>query len=412
MERLVVISTNFRDRKFWRRWELLAENYDDIEVILLAPKEWTEGKLKQYTFGKEIQYHMDDHVSERFKVYTINMKQNALGDWTSSDIKTKIRELKPDYVYFIGHHGQLAMAQTISAAKRYASHAKRLTFTMRSDTSRKIFSKNIKHTILAAVTRMVEKYNVRNSDAIFCHYPDARKAIIAEGFKGPVFMNTQVGVDTELFHFTSAGRKAIREKYGITDEYVFGSAARFNAEKGIFDVLEALPKNEKVKYMILGSGTELEIEAIKKEIKRLDIEDKVIMPGLIPWDNLSDYLSAMDCALHVPHTTAKWKETFSLALVQAEAVGIPLIGDDSGSVPYQCGITDLLVKEGDIQKLREKMIWAVHHKEEMAKYGDIQKKYVMNSFDIRVLANHFYSVLKDLKNGIVDPKKIDTAVRG
>ena len=411
MKRLVVISTNFRDKKFWRRWELLAEYDKDMEVFLLAPKNWTEGNIKQYTFGEVIQYRMEDHVSERFAVYTINMKQNRMGDWTSNDIKKKVKELKPDYIYFIGHHGQMAMAQAIWAAKRYAPFAKRLTFTMRNDTTKKIWNKNVTHTILAAIPYTLEKYNVRNSDAIFCHYPSAREAIIAEGYNGPVFMNTQVGVDPELFKFTVSGRNVIREKYGITDEYVFGSASRFNAEKGIFDILKALPTHENVKYMILGSGTEEEIEAIQNEIKRLGIEDKVIMPGMIPWEHLSDYLSAIDCALHVPHTTTKWKETFSLALVQSEVIGVPVIGNDSGSVPYQCGISDLLVKEGNIPELRDKMVWAVHHQKEMRHYGEIQKNYVINSFSVQVLTKHFDAVLKDLANGIVDPKKIDTAVK-
>lgn len=411
MKRLVVISTNFRDKKFWRRWELLAEYDKDMEVILLAPKDWTEGNFKQYTFGKEVHYRTEDYITERFAVHTIEMKQNPMGDWTSSDIKKKVKELKPDYIYFIGHHGQMAMAQTLCAAKLHAPYATRLTFTMRSDTTRKVWHKDIKHTILAAITCMLEKYNVRNSDAIFCHYPDAREAIIAEGYKGPVFMNTQIGVDTDLFKFTAEGRNAVREKFGITDEYVFGSATRFNAEKGIFDILQALPKDEKVKYMILGSGTAEEIEAIKKETERLGIEDKVIMPGLIPWEHLSDYFSAIDCALHVPHTTQRWKETFSLALIQAEAVGVPLIGDDSGSVPYQCGIPDLLVQESNTPQLHDKMVWAVHHSEEMKHYGQIQKNYVVNSFSIQVLAKHFAAVLKDLANGVVDSEKIDTAIK-
>ena len=38
-----------------------------------------------------------------------------------------------------------------------------------------------------------------NSDAIICHYPDAIKSFKKEGYKGPIYMCTQVGVDTDVY---------------------------------------------------------------------------------------------------------------------------------------------------------------------------------------------------------------------
>jgi L-malate glycosyltransferase len=52
-------------------------------------------------------------------------------------------------------------------------------------------------------------------------------------------------------------------------------------------------------------------------------------------------------------TTATWKEQFGRVLVEALACGVPVIGSDSGEIPWLIGLTGggLLFKEGDSNQL-------------------------------------------------------------
>ena len=79
-------------------------------------------------------------------------------------------------------------------------------------------------------------------------------------------MQTQVGVNAEWFHPDENSRKEIRDKYNLGDSYVFGSATRFTKDKGLFDIIKALPKDGDWKFLMMGSGTPEQEEELKNTI--------------------------------------------------------------------------------------------------------------------------------------------------
>ena len=403
--KLVIVATNLNRKKFWRRWLYLKEINEDIEIVILSPQKYEDGKNKGYSFGFVEVHEGSFYCEERFRVVPIKVKQDRLGGWASKDIIPNIKKEKPDVVYYIGVHSSISLSQTIKGAKSVG--AKTYVFTMRGDLARRK-NLSLKHRVIRAYNDHLTKRNVKNSDAIFVHYPDAITAFREEGYKGPLFINTQIGVDTSYFVFSQEGRDRVRKQLGLEGCYVFGSASRLNAEKGVLDIIEALPKNPKVKCMILGSGSDSELKAIKDKAAECGVEEQILMPGLIDWSELPDYLSAMDCAIHVPKRGENWVETFSLALVQEMSVGLPVIGSISGSVPYQIGQEDLLVQEGDVQGIREKMNFVIDHPEDAKKIGQDMRNRCINCFDVEHIAKCFGIVLKELDNGIYNTKHIDT----
>ena len=404
--KLMIVATNLNRPELWKRWLILKELKQDNEVVILSPEKYSIGAQKAYSFGKVIEYNGSEYEEDRFKVIPINIKQNRFGGWSSPDIKPLILKEKPDFVYYIGIHANEALLQVVSASKRVG--AKICVFTMRGDLEKKK-PKSIKHRLLAEYARWLNDKNVKGSDAIFVHYPDAITAFRKEGYKGPIFINTQIGVDTSYFTFKQEGRERVRKLLGLEDCFMFGSASRFNAEKGVLDIIEALPRDKKVKCMILGSGAESEIKAIKDKAAECGVEDQILMPGLIGWEELPDYLSAMDCALHAPKRGVNWVETFSLALVQEMSTGLPVIGSYSGSVPYQIGRSDLMVKEGDVAAIREKMEFVMNDPEAAREIGEAMRERCVNCFDVEHIAKCLDIVLHELAKGIYNEKHIDTA---
>lgn len=77
---------------------------------------------------------------------------------------------------------------------------------------------------------------------MFCHYPEAMSEFRREGYKKPIFMQTQVGVDTDVFYANAESRQRIRNMYNIGDAYLFGSASRFADGKGLTEIIRRFPR--------------------------------------------------------------------------------------------------------------------------------------------------------------------------
>jgi glycosyltransferase involved in cell wall biosynthesis len=409
LTKLLIISHVFWEKRAWKRWQLMTQLYSDIDVTLLAPRYWIHGQNKNYTFGKTSAQEGVAWEEDRFRVRLIDMRQSHFFDWLSFGLINEIRQSKPDMVYYIGNHLQYPLVETILATKLFAPKAKITAFSMRGLPHRfDDLSDSWKVNIIHKFDKLKWKIVKKNCDAIFCHYPHSRLLFLEEGFTKPVYIQTQIGVDSNIYQLDEAARKRVREKYKIGDSFVFGSATRFSADKGLFEILRALPPEGNWRYLMLGSGTEEEEHEIHLEILKLGIKDKVITPGFISWSEMPDYWSAMDCALHVPKTTTDWVETFSLALVQAMSSGLPVIGNNSGSVPYQLG-EGIIVPEGDVDALRDQMIRVMNNYDEARRIGALMRQRVLNCFDIVHLSHCFYSTMQDIVNGVFNPEKTDMA---
>lgn len=413
--KIVLINHSFQVRYFYTRWKLFANSHPNLDITLLAPDKCKWYNSKTYTYGNGGTTIEGKEIDEdNFHIRLVRKKDIHGSDWYSPDFKKEIKSIQPDIIYHIGGHTQLSMIQIIHIAKKYCPKAKILGFSMRGP-HHNIKNRLIKGFSLTAIRSMFSylywlprlKYVNKNVDSFFCHYPDALQAFKDEGFKKPIYIQTQVGFNKDWFHPDDSARIEIRNKYNLGDAFVFGSATRFTWDKGLDDIISALPVNGNWKYLMMGSGNEEDKERLTQAIKDRHLEDKVIMTGFVDWYEMTKYWNAIDCALHVPRTTYNWVETFSLSVVQAMATGKPIIGSDSGSVPYQIGPDGIIIKEGDIKTLNEKMIWMMTHPQEAKVMGIKLMKRTVNSFSIQHLNDLFYATILDIYNQVYDDNKVD-----
>ena len=160
---------------------------------------------------------------------------------------------------------------------------------------------------------------------------------------------------------------------------------------------------------MMGKGSNNDNKRLADLIQKNGLSDKVIMTGFIDWYDMARYWNAVDCAIHVPRTTSKWVETFSLAAVQPQITKKPVIGNTSGSVPYQIGMYDMIVPEGDIDALRQKLTFIMSNPAKAREIGIKMNNRTHNSFEIQHLNELFYQTIQDVVKGIYDEKKIDMA---
>ena len=418
--KIFIINHTFQKREFSKRWKLLAQKHLDWDITLLAPSKFEWGSNKNTTFG--IQESIDGYIEDEnnFHVKTIRIKESSIPSisWKSSDMIQLIKREKPDVVYHIGTHAQESLMQILKLKKIMKSNFKVFAFSMRGPAislkglkAKTRLDKNLFKKLLRLVqySYFKHKHNIlnKNCDAIFCHYPEAINVFRSEGYKGPIFMQTQVGVDSDIFYPDPLKRSKKRDELNLNDSFVFASAVRFNEEKGTLKVLEALPKHGNWKYILMGWGMPEEVEKVKKTIMTYGLEDKVILTGFKKWDEVADLWNASDCAIHFPQTTVSWEETFSLSVVQAMACGLPVIGSNSGSVPYQLGPDGIIVDENSVADLSKVIQWAIDNPNELKSIGEKMLFRASSFFEIRHLNELFYTTVESLKNGTVLESTID-----
>lgn len=162
------------------------------------------------------------------------------------------------------------------------------------------------------------------------------------------------GIDSKPFLEAAAKRKAVASGAYDTDsrvDTVSGiTVCRLIPSKGVADLLEALAlltaRGLKVKWQVVGDGPER--EELAKKARTLGIADRVTFSGYRPAEELPGLLAAADI-FALPSKS----EASGLAVLEAMAVGIPVIAARSGGVPELVadGQTGFLVEPGKPDEL-------------------------------------------------------------
>lgn len=143
------------------------------------------------------------------------------------------------------------------------------------------------------------------------------------------------------------------------DDFIVGFAGRICEEKGwkvLLTALLSLPAS--VKCLIAGDGPQ--ISEIHSWISNPVLQGRVFYMGLLPKAKLWSFYRALDCLVIPSLTFPHWKEQFGGVLADGMAMGLPLIGSDSGAIPEVIGPAGLVVPENRsdvlaaaIRRLRE-----------------------------------------------------------
>jgi glycosyltransferase involved in cell wall biosynthesis len=159
------------------------------------------------------------------------------------------------------------------------------------------------------------------------------------------------GIDTSHFSngYSADQVGAFRAKYGLAaGDYVVGLCAYMRPEKAHGDLLAAALAARRLgvelKCLLIGDGPER--AAIEAKIARLGLETQVVITGLIGDVRLA--LAACDVVVFTSHS-----ETFSIAALEAMAMGKPVVMTDVGGASEQVapGENGYLFRRGDTTAL-------------------------------------------------------------
>lgn len=155
-----------------------------------------------------------------------------------------------------------------------------------------------------------------------------------------------LAVDTSLFKpLPPEARRERLASLGLAAP-VIGFLGRLAPEKGIRVLLEALdllPRDLAWSALFLGRGPEQ--QTIEEWARARGVEERVRVK-LARHEEVPGFLGAMDLLAAPSQTTRQWKEQFGRMTIEAFACGVPVIGSDSGEIPYVIGEAGIVVPEG------------------------------------------------------------------
>ncbi len=174
-------------------------------------------------------------------------------------------------------------------------------------------------------------------------------------------------------------RVAWRLQFAPPDTKIIYYVGRLSHEKGIFVLLNALPRiletmGGKVRCIIVGSGSAQEA-LLKQQASHLGIKDKLIFTGFMPDQDLPKLQAVADCAVF-----PSLYEPFGIVALESFAAGVPVVVSDTGGLPevVEDGVTGIVTRVNNAHALAEGIL-RVLQDEELARTLVIQARAVLET---------------------------------
>jgi glycosyltransferase involved in cell wall biosynthesis len=358
--RVLMISKACIVGAYQKKLEELAR-LPGIELTVVVPPYWRDerGVLeleRQYTAGYELVVEpmaLNGHFHLHY--------YPGLGK--------QIRRVHPDLVHIDEEPYNLATVHALRLARR--AGARSIFFSWQNIQRR-----------YPPPFNLMERYVLNHVDQAIVGNQEAIRVWRAKGYKGPVALIPQFGVDPEIFKpaFRAAGRG-----------FIVGYVGRLVEEKGVDLILEALAGLQGVwRAYVLGSGPER--EALQVQVRRLGLVDRVSFDDWIPSAQMPAYYRQLDALVLPSRTRPNWKEQFGRTLVEAMACGVPVIGSDCGEIPNVIGEAGLIFPEGRIDTLRSYLTQLLHDPDLRADLARRGRERVLACYTQAEVATQTYQV--------------------
>ncbi len=152
--------------------------------------------------------------------------------------------------------------------------------------------------------------------------------------------------------------------------FTVGYAGRLIESKGLSDLLAAVRQLQAPTELLLIGNGELRDQLDRQPIPGSSVR---VLDGLTH-EQMADGYAQIDVLVLPSHTTPTWKEQFGRVIIEALWCGVPVVGSDSGEIPWLIELTGggLTFPEGDVSALADRLLElreAPHLRERLASDG-------------------------------------------
>ena len=232
-------------------------------------------------------------------------------------LRAKINEFRPDLIHAWLYHGNLfsLAAAGLSIPIVWSIH----NTTLSAEHSKKL-------TRLA--NRLCARLSRRMPARIVYCAASAREVHERIGYDPARGLVIENGIDLEAFAFDGAARGRIRREIGLaTEDYAVGSVARFDPQKNHRLLVEAFARaglGERARLVLAGRGCTAENPQLTQWLDEFGVRERTVLFG--QRHDVPAVLSALDLLV----SASAYGEAMPLAIIEAAAVGLPVITTDVG----------------------------------------------------------------------------------
>lgn len=246
------------------------------------------------------------------------------------------------------------------------------------------------------IMRKIHHFIYKRADKVLCVSQDVLNDMrILEGLKRNDVEVTYNPVNVKLLAKSVNSVAEIKKIHSIkTDTFVFGIVARLELIKGHFYLFKAFAKiieeYPNCSLIVVGAGPLK--QDLLNQIKTLEIEDKVIMRGMV--QNVGDYLKTFDVFVH-----PSLKEGFGISIIEAMYMKCPVIsGAMGGPLDYiENDINGILVPPKKVEELYRAMLSLLENTSKRVVLGENAKKTVESKFLPTAYAKRIYNIYVNLR---------------
>ncbi len=248
---------------------------------------------------------------------------------------------------------------------------------------------------LSLPVRLVLRYTLQAADGICCTNRAGVTLLQNLGYKGQLFYQPWLGVDTSIFYRRE--RETLRRSLGL-DGFVVGYVGRLSPEKGVADLIKAMARlPDDIECVLIGDGPD------KTDLGRLaaleGVAGRVHLLDQIANESLAQYFSILDVLVLPSRTTAVWKEQYGRVLLEAMACKVPIVGSDCGAIPEVVGQAGLIFPEGDVERLADRIRAFYQNPELGLEYGQLGYAQVVEKYSQEMIATQVAQVFQRVIEG-------------
>jgi glycosyltransferase involved in cell wall biosynthesis len=244
---------------------------------------------------------------------------------------------------------------------------------------------------------LMERYVLAHADAAIAGNREAATVLRSKGYRGPLEVIPQFGVDPDLFCPAKQPASAPSGR-----PFTVGYAGRLVEQKGVLVLVEALaqavrqlPAGTAWRLALAGSGPLY--QAIQRRAQELGISHLIELVRHIPSTAMPDFLRSLDVLVLPSLTRPNWKEQFGRVLIEAMACGVPVLGSASGEIPQIIGDAGLTFPEGEVGLLAERLLWLYRYPEERQRMAGRGRARVLERYTHACIAAQTLQLYQQLK---------------
>ncbi len=356
-----------------RERHVAMAQWADMDLHVFGPRFWVENGRWIEWCPQETNYQV--HLGQ------VLFKDYYARHFYYSGLCRALRRSQPEIIQLLEEPWAICSLQALLVASVVVPTAKVLFYTWEN-----IYRAWKYPSRLSPLYAMIDRLMHDRSQAAVCATHGAREVLLCKGYSKPVQV-IPYGLPSVFFQPDALARKK-------PDRFTVGYVGRMLEMKGVDILLEAASCIPTCHVKLIGEGEDKEsFQALARE---LGIEGRVEWCSSLAEEKIPGAMRKMDVVVLPSRTTPGWKEQLGRVVIEAMALGVPVIGSDSGALPEVIGDAGLLFREGDAMKLRDCILSLYENPERREELGEKGKARAREHFTWDGFAREIHALYQSL----------------